>query len=272
MKKTSADRAEKGRLSKEVYGLWWEYLKRSAAYQKFCTLMSKLRKNDNEDYFEVYERVEQMFMSCAKTRKQKDEKYHGCYSLLRSWEKYGDVFNNSFHDWWEQNKNARRKKPVIDISEPNSECVPMHMIVSSKTPLKKKSDIITVDFMRNYLSQDVEYFYVAVPIFGNVTINEIADQISRMRKKHQEKEKASTWNEYRKGHSEPVGRVRIDELKRYLKVYDLKVEGKKIKEIVTLMGKDEKDVDETRRIYSDLSKANKIILNVQNGIFPGEYH
>jgi hypothetical protein len=72
----------------------------------------------------------------------------------------------------------------------------------------------------------------------------------------------------------PGSNLREDELKRYLKVYDLKSNGKKTKEIVKTVYKNyplESIDSATRMTLRDLQKARKIIKNVEMGFFPGKF-
>jgi len=57
----------------------------------------------------------------------------------------------------------------------------------------------------------------------------------------------------------PVSRVRFDELKRYLQIYDLKQEGMKMKDIVAKVDPSRKgnNADVLRAFRSDLQKAKK---------------
>jgi hypothetical protein len=75
----------------------------------------------------------------------------------------------------------------------------------------------------------------------------------------------------------PTGNIRIDELERYLKAYDLKRKGKTNKEIAKIFYPEydlsDADLNATalRYVSRDLSKARKIIKNVEIGYFPGKY-
>jgi hypothetical protein len=70
----------------------------------------------------------------------------------------------------------------------------------------------------------------------------------------------------------PVGRVRFDEMKRYLRVYDLWKQGLKMKEIIAKIDPERRgdDADVLRSFRNDLQKAKKIISNVESGSFPEE--
>ena len=84
-------------------------------------------------------------------------------------------------------------------------------------------------------------------------------------------------NHFRSGTADmfesPQQNIRLDELKRYLKAYDLQKDGKSIKKIGQLMYPNSfSSAASLERIVSrDLQKAKKIIKNVEVGFFPGNY-
>jgi hypothetical protein len=65
--------------------------------------------------------------------------------------------------------------------------------------------------------------------------------------------------------------LRREELWRYLKIYDYKKQGLSMRDIVEKEGKDSTSSDIRSTFYQDLKRANKIIRNVELGIFPGDY-
>jgi hypothetical protein len=75
----------------------------------------------------------------------------------------------------------------------------------------------------------------------------------------------------------PGKKIRTDDLKRYLDVYDQKQQGKKNKELAKMFYPQydltDADLSATalRYVSRDLSKARKIIKNVEMGYFPGKY-
>ncbi len=71
----------------------------------------------------------------------------------------------------------------------------------------------------------------------------------------------------------PKSNIRLDELEEYLKAYDLQKEGKKIKEISEQIFPNTKSLSDSdiRQTSRYLAKAKKIIRNVEEGFFPGNY-
>jgi hypothetical protein len=69
------------------------------------------------------------------------------------------------------------------------------------------------------------------------------------------------------------GNIRVDELERYLKTYDLKQGGKTNREIAAIAypNDEPKDKDTIRKVMRDRQKAETVIENVEKGFFPGSY-
>lgn len=68
-------------------------------------------------------------------------------------------------------------------------------------------------------------------------------------------------------------RIRLNELKRYLRVYELRKSGLRTKEIIKKEApkKDPTQLNVQRAFNMDFRKAEQIIRNVEKGIFPGDY-
>jgi hypothetical protein len=108
-------------------------------------------------------------------------------------------------------------------------------------------------------------------------LNQISDLIESRRKKTRR-----FYKEHKKEHDFfepdrfelPGSNLHEDELRRYLKVYDLKSSGKKMKVIAKIVHDEYKaeDIDSAKRVtYRDHKKALEIIKNVEKGFFPGKF-
>jgi len=254
---------------KEFFYLWREYIKRGEGFKLFCQLMNDLRKSPKENHFTVYCRVEKKFMSLAKDKREKKEFYNECYIMLVAWESFGDVYNLPFEEWWAKNPILSQKYSVIDIAD-RYERTPDRYFpnVLKLAECEEEGDIRK---LFDHMSHDPVYMYLAVPIFGNTNMKEISEQISAIREKRQSDLMAQAYDLYMiKKYQEPSGRVRFDELKRYLEVYDMKKQGLKMSAIAEHYNKDPRDVYELRKLYTDLKKAKQIIDNAILGYFPNQ--
>ncbi len=62
----------------------------------------------------------------------------------------------------------------------------------------------------------------------------------------------------------------MDELKRYLEIFDLRKKFS-MKQIIEKKGKNSKESNIVSKFHQDLKRAKKIIKNVELGYFPGNY-
>lgn len=103
---------------------------------------------------------------------------------------------------------------------------------------------------------------------GDVTVNDILKEIADIRKKWVQEFDIEDYHFRR--FNIPVSRVRFDELKRYLTVYDLHEQGFKMKDIIAKINPGQKgdNANVLRSFYMDLQKAKRVIKNVEFGSFP----
>jgi hypothetical protein len=69
----------------------------------------------------------------------------------------------------------------------------------------------------------------------------------------------------------PTTTGNIDEVMRYLHVFDLKKEGKTIREIASIVYGKDLNGNVQRAVLRDFEKAKRIISNAETGYFPGQY-
>lgn len=69
----------------------------------------------------------------------------------------------------------------------------------------------------------------------------------------------------------PSGKIRFDELERYLMIFDLKNNGKSAKQIGHEIYSSYDSESAKRLVFRDIRKAKNIIKNVEQGYFPGKY-
>ena len=133
-------------------------------------------------------------------------------------------------------------------------------------------------------SQEDNYFgamfggdaVLRVSIDCRADIKQITKKLKELIEIHKNGPSKSLFDLHNKLHLLPSNnsRIREDELKRYLKIYDLKeIEGLTMGEIVNLMDTSSKsEIDSVMRVFwADLAKAKKIISNTEHNEFPGNY-
>ncbi len=269
---------------KGLYKLWWEYLKRSERFKKYLAW-------------------EQGFKSREETPLPADlEPYHQpLWNMART---FGDVHSQAFLAWWKEELGNTLPSPFFPYhSEPGKRITDAGIVIekeidrvcrrfrknSGRDPKPEELIHGLKDFM---IKRSDQRLYIVVEFLHGSTeeiIQEFREVLSR-RKKEPGSRKAIF--EFKGAEGKPTSTdPRIDELQRYLKVYDLRKKGLTISEVIEKVGtKVQREIflnlkrgkiqltadgnypENIRRSYlRDLQKAKKIIENVERGYFPGSY-
>lgn len=258
---------------KEVYRLWWEYLKRSEKYKAYCSLVPqavKIAKKKKGGSWQI------IIVSLIKSKFSfGDDVLFDVFIeeyAPKIWKRFGDIFNNSFDDWWKKINLDYYKLPVIVLNDPNNACKALPFFAEEFRNRKKRKNIYPSpeEALKILAKSEYEFIFLAVPMVGKVTIEDISKQIADIRKKW--KNEFATRDFYFRRFRMPVSRVRLDEMKRYLRVYDLKQQGKTMKEIIAEIDPDRRgeEANVLRSFRNDLRKAKDIVSSVEGGSFPEE--
>lgn len=249
-------------------------MKHSENYAEFCEIMNEaLNKPDDEPLDERFEKI------LAARWKDKGKPYVGTnyddpWRFQFIWNKFGDVRRTQFTDWWEKNKGTisyGAVPPVIDLSNPDLDNLPDFFVAAHRRWMKNdRNKFPTIEEFLNILTVDKEYFYVAIPIEGTIKAKMV--ELSRIRKNKLEDYKRWKEDSYY-NFPKLTGKVYIEELERYLDIYSLFRETGDIKDIIkSRHGELFQDDDTLKSAYTDdLRRAKKIMENVEDGIFPGNY-
>jgi len=256
---------EKNISKKEVYQLWWEYLKRSEKYKIFCDFVrepiQKLKKGNAHRLSLSKELIISAFRSFASVDFD---------NMQNNYEYFGDIFTDSFDDWWTKKKQIRQTKlPIIVLNNPDACEELLHFSQEhQKRQKSRKKHMSSKEILKILTKSENDYIFLAVPMVGGLTVKEISNQIIDIRKKWADKFDIQDYHFRR--FNMPVSRVRYTELKRYLDIYDQKKQGYKMKEIIKRVDPDRigEDANILRSFYMDLQKAKRIINNVEYGSFP----
>lgn len=257
---------------KDIYRLWWEYLKRSEHYKEYC---------DIEPYpIKIVEKADKYIAVVMNPKTKKlspktisDEQFYLIWNMQRNWDTFGNIFKTKFDDWWKKRKIPNKELPVLPLNDPDI-CTKLPLFVEMNNELKKsKAKYPSPDqVLAQLIKSEPNYIFLAVPMVGNVTTEEISTQIASIRLEYRNEPIYRLADYLYKRFKRPISRVRFDELKRYLRVYDFKQDGLTMKQIIAEIDPDHKgfDVDVVRSFRSHLQKAKKLIANVEQGIFPEE--
>lgn len=253
---------------KEIYRLWWEYLKRSKDYKELCEWARKAMKNSE--------------LLCPEKFRNDDN--GAAHPLVWTFMHFEDVHKESFREWWEDGeklnlenaKIAPADREIVEYSELIG-CDIENFINSFKRKMGREPTLR--EFKDFFISRGKTWrdeIYLVIKVTGETT----ETIVKEVRKVVSERKKEVCVREIelglRKSDHKPCSTVRPDELKRYLDAYDLKKQGLKIKEIAERIGtkaqrENSDSADVLRVIRSDIQKAKKIIKNVERGYFPGKY-
>lgn len=268
---------------KTIYCLWWHYLQQSFWYRKFCEIMHKSGIEANVNTRELFDKAEDILESIyASENKNESQLTEPPNRLVLNsyWDFFGNVHENDFEKWWKQKKDSLAKDFIIDLRDPNAvESLFIFEAATRRFCKDHPNSFPTAETMLSLVTRDKEYIYIAIPLW-NLTIREIGKQINKIRKK-QKKEWPYERNRLRGINIIIHGRKELDELQRYLDYFILKTNGELTEdEMIKKREKEEiekdedscKSRDEIQRIISaDKQRAEKIIRNVEEGIFPGSY-
>jgi hypothetical protein len=267
---------------KDITELWWEYLKRSERYGEFCQWWNQKEISPLPNSL---------------------KKYH--QGLWNTYVNFGDVHSQSFEEWWQSELNnpfpstikthyAKSGKCMVDYRtvigrdinkiyrkfkkeqdrEPNINEL-IHNLELYMTHWKNERAYLLIEYQHKSTEEISEEFHAY--------LREIKkDPAAKIVTKSIQGMKGKATIKIRNGGSLST----INELERYLDVYDYKKEGLTISEIAnkiwTVLPPDSdpkkpeyddryQSVNIQSTIKRDLQKAKKIIDNVAFGYFPGDF-
>ncbi len=247
---------------KNIYKLWWEYLRRSDGYKTYCEKYPDA-VNDSR-----------LFGVCYWGDPDDDEFQKEYMKWCRA-SCFGNVHNDPFDVWW--NKFTQLPDEESTIEELSTHIDEMMEIAYSSTR-GRKSIKSTNKSLRVFIERpDLPYVYLRInaDTFTTDDIKEIKRIIRGKKENFIERRDGGRLGMcyYKKQYFKEVGRIRYDELQRYLKIYDLKITGMKWPDIFKKTYPNKKwNEDNRRSILSEYGKAKKIVKNVENGDFPGKYY
>jgi len=231
----------------EHYHLWWEYLKRSEKYKEFCDRFDRYCKNEqwpisSADWYLLPDELRGKIINEKLPSDLKESKFIGLLST------FGNVYEGSFEKWLNWNMKQ------LDLDEERFQ--PVQVIDETSTSITLK-----IDCKRR---------------FSNSELLKKCGDLIRIKRKEKTSFKYELFMRAYNSPTQSSG-VTFETLKRYLDVYDLHKEGKKIGEIIQMIGNDDQkenfDYPEYQRaFFRDIKNAKKIIQNAESGLFPGPLH
>lgn len=224
---------------RKVFSLWMEYLKRSKGYEELC---NEMRGQSSLPLLPVPER------------------YKGKEGLLVNYLIFGDVYRKSFEELWFSRElwkeiGAGPTPELVSMADEVDGHVEAYRLEHGREP--------TLAELRAEISKD-PYRYI------RLNDNRVDPDSAMKAFLSLQHEFANPQEEH--PFPEPSTRIRLDELKRYLQVYDLSMQGKNWKEIAQKMRFSPSTAPNLQMyVERDLKKARSIIKNVEKVQFPGDY-
>lgn len=251
-------------MKKEDYMLWREYLTRSDKYKRFCQLIG-------EGHIPDKTARENRRLAAPDKKILLDE------HLIKTWEFFGDVFNEEFENWWPP-KIPEKLKPVVELGEAIKKPSAFMLFYINRF-FRKTGRNPSIQEFADFSEYD--FVYVRIRMTDDVTMKDIVKEINAIKKSTRKvnlmrpKEARSSESLYDKRYHTPTGKIYHTALNGYLNIYDLKKKNLKWDEIIEqhplpLLGvKKSENRKRTYLLYNE--KAVKIIQNVEEGYFPGNY-
>jgi hypothetical protein len=252
---------------KEIYRLWWEYLKRSERYNKFI----ESGKPQAPEVFppKIWSGVEN--------------------DLLSAWFFFGNVQKGSFEKWWRSTlkqsphsteiipEYSTREKHILDANFYVKDAISRAYSIYKDTKAGYPTQRELINVFRELYHGDP--FLIAVRYLHDPVEPIIKEFRAFLNKLLKTRGVAKHTRFFRKIDMYPTLKARqqlkarLKELQTYLDVYDLWKKGDRISKIAKELFKDDKrePQDIERGCRRDRDKAIKIISNVEHGDFPGKY-
>lgn len=236
---------------KEVYKLWWDYLKKSPDYKNLC-----ISFQENTTDLKLLNR------------------------FIWTWKFFGDVHGDTFECWWKKKRSLidRGKRAVWNVSETfvqdSAEVIGYIQALQIKRGEKTRRPTAD-EFIKEFSTVNFPgHVYLKICTHSGKTREEFEKEIFEAIKQHKKSCHEGEWAEIydaldtiRLGSNGPVGVLkyeRIDTLRDYLNVYEKgRPDLKNYK-----FGNDDSNY---RKLNDQYICAERIIKNVENGVFPGNF-
>ena len=244
---------------KKIYRIWFDYLRASEDYKKYCSLMRKRKASPN-------------WQLSQKSRFQTKIVHVIGYSH------FGDIFRPTFDKWWEKKKSfllsRSPKRSVVNfmkmMEEEMEAAIQEFKFAEGRDP--------SLEEFKHYFIERLAPHKMAIlkVTFRNYqTVEDLTLQFRKIigQLKPQRNAKGSQhWDwEWQR----PTTRKRMEEIQRYLDVYKLHLTGYPWSEMAKRIKFYSEHASAPREInrmmQSDTRKAEAILRNVEKGIFPGKY-
>jgi hypothetical protein len=252
-----------GKGRKEVYRLWWEYLKHSIPYKRYCEAMNKEFPEEERKIIHEAKGIMKYSTPPNLIAQAKDSFWPG-YII------WGDPHTTSFEEFWKMMEND--ESPIQEASLQIGKFIKSRNLFSELIEKREPKYNSFIEDLSWYLQKNPNYIFLAVRKIPDMSIEamgkifcEILREKRGKMEKYVESKASYPW-------IVPTQPIRFDEVKRYLDVYDLHKKGKNWRKIANEIYPKKNFNNEIRiTLIKEEKMAQKIIENVERGAFPGSY-
>ncbi len=247
--------------NKDTFNQWWEFLKLSKPYKSICELVS-IHRSGALDFPLIKRLLNELEIN---DNFRPVEKYK---KLLTVYEKFGDVHHDDFEEWWKKYNKPKSVKTKMELDEYKYEKHErLSEAVNTDEQLQSYIKIWEKIIYFPYLYTRIEELYLNLNRPLNDIISDMRNFIKELR---QDAEKNK--------------REAIKERNEYLKVLRLSLEHNSMPQIIKKIGSPDERQFVKRRVANKVTqapdmdtlssyrrkkrKAEKIVRNVEQGIFP----
>jgi hypothetical protein len=234
---------------KKVYRLFWEYLKRSPGYKEWC-----LKSRERQKGFTFGDQW---------IKAHSGKRVNPFYAIYTQ---FGDIFNRSFDKWFADfaSKTRKRIAPFYDfIDSESAAAIDDFRFTNQKDPsLGEFVEKLKERFKLNP-------WHLIIFLERGQDIETLIKEITEMIKKEIRKRRSALIPILTIG---PRKQLRLEEVERYLRIYDLREKKVPYREISKRIYPKKDFSGEVRSsLITQKKKAERIIRNVEKGFFPGKY-
>jgi hypothetical protein len=241
---------------KRTYELWFEFLLLSKNYKDFCEWK---RTKGKKASYELPEKFNKLDIILPFTIG-----YHN----------FGDIYKVPFNKWWEIKKSffltrkLSRSVVKFTVGTEIENAIESFKLAEGRNPSLNEFKEYFIGLM-----DSPKRVILSVTLKRAETVQDLGLQFDKLIRRLEPKFRSNNWPWEWKF---PTTTKRLEEIQRYLDVYKLYcLQGRSPSEIASQMKHYSEHVSSSREkrrmIQSDIRNAERIIRNVEKGIFPGKY-
>jgi hypothetical protein len=288
---------------KKVYELWWKYLQQSEGYRQwleielsdYLAFVTDVSKPRDAVSYPVPEKFKSTALlgsggwQAAQHRPDVKNSNKNQSKWINLYWRTGDIRDKTFEEWWKEREEWLKDnlvEPPVDeyanrVGADILECWKYHYVEMVRKGEKGEQIEANLEdaekfkerFVKSMRESDLLHLVVNPDGDLNTLKAELVEMVNEKRQRQKGWYKAQ-----RRYRLLIAGKLRLEELGRYLQVYILRREGIEWRKIISqfeprrLSGSNQGGYENTRRTYERYAeKAARIIENAENGQFPGEY-